>query len=215
MTKKRLLIVDDHPLYREGLRRFIDSQSNLTCCGEADSYQAGLDSLRRLSPDLVILDLRLQRADGLELMKSMLAEQPHLRVLVLSQGDETVHAELVLRAGALGYIMKEEATEELLNAINIVLRGEIYVSNRLSALVLKRFFRGDTSGNLAEKLSDREVQVFQFLGSGLTTQEIAHQLHLSVKTVETHRENIKHKLELRDAAAVVLAARQWVAGTDR
>jgi DNA-binding NarL/FixJ family response regulator len=210
MAKKRLLIIDDHPLYREGLHRFIDSQPNLTCCGEADSYQAGLETVRQYRPDLVILDLRLQRADGVELMKSLLAEHPHLRILVLSQGDENVHAELVLRVGALGYIMKEEATDELLDAINTVVRGEIYVSKRLSALVLKRFFRGDSSENLAGKLTDRELQVFQFLGSGLTTQAIAEQLHLSVKTVETHRENIKHKLELRDAASVVHAARQWV-----
>jgi DNA-binding NarL/FixJ family response regulator len=215
MVKRSLLIIDDHPLYREGLRRFIDSQPNLTCCCEADSYQAGLETVRQYRPDLVILDLRLQRTDGMELMKSLLAEQPHLRILVLSQGDETVHAELVLRAGALGYIMKEEATDELLDAINTVLRGEIYVSKRLSALVLKRFFRGDTSSNLAEKLSDREIQVFQLLGSHLTTQDIAEQLHLSIKTVETHRENIKRKLELRDAASVVQAARQWVASTER
>src|SRR5579859_8136166 len=159
MAKKRLLIIDDHPLYREGLHRFIDSQPNLTCCGEADSYQAGLETVRQYRPDLVILDLRLQRADGVELMKSLLAEHPHLRILVLSQGDENVHAELVLRVGALGYIMKEEATDELLDAINTVVRGEIYVSKRLSALVLKRFFRGDSSENLAGKLSDRELQV--------------------------------------------------------
>jgi DNA-binding NarL/FixJ family response regulator len=215
MTKKRIFIVDDHPLYREGLRRFIDSQPNLTCCFEADSYKTALDNLRQCRPDLVVLDLRLRGADGMELMKNLLAELPQLRILVLSQGDETVHAELVLRAGALGYIMKEEATEELLNAINTVLRGELYVSKRLSALVLKRFFRGDTSSNIAEKLSDRELQVFQFLGSGLTAQEIAQQLHLSVKTVETHRENIKHKLELRDAAGVVQAAREWVTSTER
>jgi len=215
MSKKRIFIVDDHPLYREGLRRFIDSQPNLTCCFEADSYKAAFDNVRQSAPDLVILDLRLQRSDGMELMKNLLTEMPQLRILVLSQGDETVHAELALRAGALGYIMKEEATDELLQAITTVLRGELYVSKRLSALVLKRFFRGDTSSTLAEKLSDRELQVFQFLGSGLTTQEIAQQLHLSVKTVETHRENIKHKLELRDAAGVVQAAREWVSGTER
>jgi len=215
MSKKRIFIVDDHPLYREGLRRFIDSQPNLTCCFEADSYKAAFDNVRQSAPDLVILDLRLQRSDGMELMKNLLTEMPQLRILVLSQGDETVHAELALRAGALGYIMKEEATDELLQAITTVLRGELYVSKRLSALVLKRFFRGDTSSTLAEKLSDRELQVFQFLGSGLSTQEIAQQLHLSVKTVETHRENIKHKLELRDAAGVVQAAREWVSGTER
>src|SRR6266851_8853366 len=138
MPKKRLLIVDDHPLYREGLRRFIDSQANITCCGEADSDKAAPETIRQCRPDLVILDLRLHRADGLELMKNLLSEHPKLRILVLSQGDEAVYAELALRAGALGYIMKEEATEELLQAIATVLRGEIYVSKRLSALLLKR-----------------------------------------------------------------------------
>ena len=213
--KHRLLIVDDHPLYREGLRRFIESQPNLTCCGEADSASKATQLIRECRPELVILDLRLHRSDGMELIKNLAPEHPDLRILVLSQGDETVHAELALRAGAHGYIMKEEATDELLNAITSVLRGELYVSKRLSALVLKRFFRGDTSTNLAERLSDRELQVFQFLGSGLTIQQIAEQLHLSVKTVETHRENIKHKLELRDAAAVVQTARDWVQAAQR
>ena len=208
--KHRILIVDDHPLYREGLRRFIESQPNLTCCGEADSAAKAIQLVSEFRPELVILDLRLQRSDGMELIKNLVPDFPHLRLLILSQGDETVHAELALRAGAHGYIMKEEATDELLNAINVVLSGELYVSKRLSALVLKRFFRGDTSTNFVERLSDRELQVFQFLGSGLTIQQIAQQLHLSVKTVETHRENIKHKLELRDAASVVQAARDWV-----
>jgi DNA-binding NarL/FixJ family response regulator len=215
VAKTSILIADDHPLYREGLRRFIESQPNLTCCYEADSYLSTLENVRRCRPDLVILDLRLHRADGIELIKIFRSEQPQLRILVLSQGDETVHAELALRAGAQGYIMKEEATEELLNAIACVLRGELYVSRRLSALVLKRFFRGETDGSLAEKLTDREVQVFQFLGSGLTTQEIAQQLHLSVKTVESHRENVKRKLELRDAASLVQAAREWVGSSER
>jgi DNA-binding NarL/FixJ family response regulator len=208
--KHRIVIVDDHPLYREGLRRFIDSQPTLTCCAEADSARAAFEAVRQHHPDLVILDLRLHREDGSELIKNLLAEQPRLRILVLSQGDEAVHAEMVLRSGALGYIMKEEATEELLHAITTVLRGELYASRRLSALVLKRFFRGASGANLDEQLTDRELQVFQFLGSGLSVQEIAIQLHLSVKTVETHRENIKHKLGLRDAAAVVQSAREWV-----
>jgi len=209
-AKNRIVIVDDHPLYREGLRKFIDSQPTLTCCGEADSARTAFEVIRECHPELVILDLRLHREDGSELIKNFLAEQPSLRVLVLSQGDEAIHAEMVLRAGALGYIMKEEATDELLHAINTVLRGELYASRRLSALVLKRFFRGASGANLDEQLTDRELQVFQFLGSGLSVQEIALQLHLSVKTVETHRENIKHKLGLRDAAAVVQSAREWV-----
>jgi len=215
-SKRRILIVDDHPLYRDGLRRFIDGQPNLICCGEADCAKAAFEKVRECRPELVIIDLRLRRENGLEVIKNLLTEQPLLRVLVLSQGDETVHAELALRTGAHGYIMKEEATEELLHAITAVLHGELYVSKRLSALVLKRFFRGETdTPNLIEKLSDRELQVFQFLGSGLSVQAIAEQLHLSVKTVETHRENIKHKLELRDAASVVQAARDWVQAAHR
>jgi DNA-binding NarL/FixJ family response regulator len=211
-AKHRILIVDDHPLYREGLRRFIDSQPNLTCCGEADSSRTALGTVRTCKPDLVLLDMRLRREDGMELLRSLVIEHPRLRILVLSQGDEAVHAELVLRSGAHGYIMKEEATDELLTAIACVLRGELYVSRRLSALVLKRFFRGASGTNLVEQLSERELQIFQFFGSGLSVQEIALQLHLSAKTVETHRENIKHKLSLRDAAAVVQAAREWVQG---
>jgi len=213
--KHRILIVDDHPLYRDGLRRFIDAQPHLVCCGEADSCQLALDMARRCRPDLVLLDLRLRHEDGMELIKGLVSGQQRPRILVVSQGDETVHAELVLRAGALGYIMKEEATDELLNAVNAVLRGELYVSRRLSALVLKKFFRGVAGGEVAERLSDRELQVFQFLGSGLSPQEIARQLHLSVKTVETHRENIKRKLELRDAPGVVQAAREWLRSGQR
>jgi len=210
-----ILIVEDHPLYREGLRGFIDAQASLSCCGEADSAQAAIELVRRRKPDLVLLDLRLRREDGMELIKNLRTEHPSLRILVVSQGDETVYAEQVLRAGAVGYIMKEEATEELLNAINQVLRGELYVSRRLSALVLKRFFGRTARRDLAEGLTDRELQVFQFLGSGMTMQEISQHLHLSIKTVETHRENIKHKLKLQDAAAVVQAARAWLQSVGR
>jgi DNA-binding NarL/FixJ family response regulator len=209
-SRHAILIVDDHPLYRDGLRRFIEAQGNLTCCGEADSCQSAFESVRRFVPELVILDLRLRREDGTELMRNLLVEKPSLRFLVLSQGDETVHAEQVLRAGAAGYIMKEEATEELLTAINQVLQGELYVSRRLSALVLKRFFRGTARNEITEGLTDRELQVFQFLGGGMGVQEISRHLHLSAKTIETHRENIKHKLKLPDAAAVVQAARDWL-----
>src|SRR5262249_46454244 len=165
--RHNILIIDDHPLYREGLRRFIEAQPNLSCCGEADSCQSAFEAVRRSEPELVILDLRLRREDGTELMRNLLVEKPSLRFLVLSQGDETVHAEQALRAGAAGYIMKEEATEELLTAINQVLSGEMYVSRRLSALVLKRFFRSAARNEITEGLTDRELQVFQFLGGGM------------------------------------------------
>jgi DNA-binding NarL/FixJ family response regulator len=209
-ARHTVLIIDDHPLYREGLRRFIEAQPNLACCGEADSCQSAFEAVRRSAPELVVLDLRLRREDGTELMRNLLVENPSLRFLVLSQSDETVHAEQALRAGAAGYIMKEEATDELLTAINQVLQGELYVSRRLSALVLRRFFRGAARNEITEGLTDRELQVFQFLGGGMGVQEISRHLHLSGKTIETHRENIKHKLKLPDAAAVVQAARDWL-----
>ena len=214
-SRHTILIIDDHPIYREGLRRFIEAQPNLSCCGEADSSQGAFEVVRCSNAELVILDLRLRREDGMELMRNLLVEKPSLRFLVLSQGDETVHAERALRAGASGYIMKEEATEELLTAINQVISGEIYVSRRLSALVLKRFFRGAAPNEVTEGLTDRELQVFQFLGGGMGVQEISKHLHLSTKTVETHRENIKHKLQLPDAAAVVQAAYDWLNSVKR
>ena len=214
-SRHTILIIDDHPIYREGLRRFIEAQPNLSCCGEADSSQGAFEVVRCSNAELVILDLRLRREDGMELMRNLLVEKPSLRFLVLSQGDETVHAERALRAGASGYIMKEEATEELLTAINQVISGEIYVSRRLSALVLKRFFRGAAPNEVTEGLTDRELQVFQFLGGGMGVQEISKHLHLSTKTVEAHRENIKHKLQLPDAAAVVQAAYDWLNSVKR
>jgi DNA-binding NarL/FixJ family response regulator len=212
--KHRILIVDDHPLFRDGLRRFIEAQPDLTCCGQADSRPTALAALAASRPDLVILDLRLRGEDGADLLGELLRQQPGLRVLILSQKDQAVHAEPLLRAGARGYIMKEEATEELLIAVRTVLLDNLYVGHRLSALVLHRFFRGTPGDGVAEKLTKRELQVFQFLGSGQGTQEIARQLNLSVKTVEAHRENIKRKLGCADAAELVHAAHQWVQATE-
>jgi len=206
----RILIVDDHPLYRQGLRRFIEAQPGLVCCGETDSCKAAMLAASQTNPDLVILDLCLRREDGLELLKNLHGRFPTVRVLVLSQKDESAYAEPALRAGAQGYIMKEEATEELLTAVNNVLKGELYVSRRLAAVILKKFLRGATGDGVSDKLSDRELQVFQFLGAGVSTREIATQLHLSVKTVETHRENIKHKLSLADSPSLLRAAQEWI-----
>jgi DNA-binding NarL/FixJ family response regulator len=213
--KARILVVDDHPLYRDGLREFIDSQPDMECCGFAETCVAALQSAASLKPDLVILDLRLGNQDGVSIISELRALRPPSRVLVLSQRDETAQAGPVLRAGAQGYIMKEEATDELLHAVRTVLRDELYVSRRLSALMLKKFFDGSADGDIASKLTDRELQIFQFLGAGLGNQQIADQLHLSVKTVETHRENIKHKLNLPDAATLHRVARDWLDSTDR
>jgi DNA-binding NarL/FixJ family response regulator len=212
--RHRILIVDDHPLYRDGLRRFIESQPDLMCCGQAEDGQSAKAAVANSRPDLVILDLRLRGEDGADLLRDLLQEQPGLRVLVLSQKDQAVHAEPLLRAGARGYIMKEEATEELLLAVRTVLLDDLYVGPRLSALVLNRFFHGKPGDGVADKLTKRELQIFQFLGSGQGTQEIARQLNLSVKTVEAHRENIKRKLGCADAAELVHAAHQWVQTTE-
>ncbi len=212
--KKKILIVDDHPLYRDGLRRFVESQPDLVCCGEGDTVQSIHEAFRTTHPDLITLDLRLRGDDAMRAIKDFTLQYPGIRLLVLSQKDEAIFAEPCLRAGARGYIMKEEATEELLNAIRAVLRGEIYVSHRLSGLILNRFISGVKGNSVAERLSDRELQVFQLLGSGLGPHQIADQLHLSVKTVETHRENIKHKLGFQDAGSLA-AAEDWVQSTER
>ena len=210
-ARHRILIVDDHPLFRDGVTRFIDHQPDLICCGAADSIQAGREAAARLKPDLVLLDLRLRQEDGTELLKILQTVQPKLPVLVLSQRDDTLYALPCLRAGARGYIMKEEATDDLLTAIRCVLGGKLYVHPRLSGVLLSKFFAHDVDGaGPGAKLSGRELQIFQLVGSGRATQQIAEQLHLSTKTVETHRQNIKHKLGLPDAASLLRAAEDWL-----
>jgi DNA-binding NarL/FixJ family response regulator len=213
--KARLLVVDDHPLYLQGLKDFLAAQPDLTVCAAADSCATALQAAAAHKPDVVVLDLRLGDRDGISIIPDLRA-MPHApRVLVLSQRDETALAGAVLRAGAHGYIMKEEATEELLVAVRTVLRGEIYASRRLSGRILRRFYDGIPDGDISSKLSDRELQVFQFIGAGLSNHQIATQLHLSVKTVETHRENMKHKLGLTDAAALARVAQDWLDATHR
>lgn len=214
-AKTRILVVDDHPLYRRGLIDFINSQPGLVCCGEADGCETGRHAARQLKPDLVILDLGLGDDDGMELLKNVVAEHPNLPVLVLSQRDETAYAQPVLQAGARGYIMKEEATEEVLHAIEAVLGGEVYVSRRLSGVIVRRLMLGQQGDDVIGKLTDREVQVYQFIGNGLDNREIAEQLRLSVKTVETHRENIKRKLGLKDGHDLVKSAKAWVKKAER
>lgn len=213
--KTRILVVDDHPLFREGVVRMIDRQSHLICCGEADTVESAKEAVIECNPDMVIMDLRLGSGDGLELIKSVRAQVANLPILVLSQSDEGFYAERALRAGANGYLMKAEATEEVLTAIRTVLSGELYVSRRMSVLVLHKLLDRRTEQRQigVENLTDRELQVFQSLGAGLSTRQIAQQLHLSVKTIETYRENIKHKLALLTGAELVRAATVWVQGS--
>jgi DNA-binding NarL/FixJ family response regulator len=211
-SKTRVLVVDDHPLFRSGLVDLVNRQPNLTCCGEVDSAAKALESLRQKEPDLILLDLRLGQDDGLELIKALKVQRPASAILVISQYDETLYAQRALRAGASGYLMKEEATDEVLTAIHAVLAGELYVSRTMSVLLLRKSLeeRPGSARTGVQSLTDRELQVFQMLGAGMGTRQIAESFHLSVKTIETYRQNIKNKLQLPDAAALVRQARQYV-----
>jgi DNA-binding NarL/FixJ family response regulator len=209
--KSRIIVVEDHPVLLDGLRQLIGSQPDLACVGAADNTSDAKRVVEQSKPDLMVLDLRLKAGDALELIKSVRVEHPQLKMLVLSQYDEFIFAERALGAGASGYIMKENATDEVLRAVRKVLAGELYFSERLAAAVLQRTLREKPSALRAgiEALSDREMQVFQLLGSSCSTREIAEQFHLSRKTIETHCEKIKHKLNLHTATQLREFARKW------
>jgi len=215
LRKMRILVADDHPLFREGLVQLIDRERDLCCCGETDTVAATHAAVAKLKPDLVVVDLRLKDGDGLDLIKALKAQYPNLPTLVLSQHDETLYAERVLRAGARGYVMKEAASEDVRRAIRAILNGELYVSRKISVLALHKLLSSgpEKQGNYIDRLTDRELQVFQMLGAGKGTADVAVELGLSFKTVETHRENIKRKLGLRNAVDLLCHAVHWVHGT--
>jgi DNA-binding NarL/FixJ family response regulator len=210
--KTRILVVDDHPLFREGVVQTVNRQRDWVCCGEIGNAIEALAAADRCKPDLVLLDLRLGMSDGLALLSDLNRGFPQLPVLVLSQCDETLYAERALHAGARGYVMKDQATEEVVVAIRAVLQGELYVSRQMGLRVLQKSLERpkQPSGSDLDSLSDRELQVLQLLGAGLTTRAIAADLYVSFKTVETHRENLKHKLGLMDAAGLIRYATSWV-----
>jgi DNA-binding NarL/FixJ family response regulator len=210
----RILVADDHPLFREGLVQLINRERDLWCCGETDTVEATQEAVAELKPDLLALDLRLKDGDGLELIKTLKVQFPKLLMLVVSQHDEALYAERALRAGARGYVMKEEASGEVRNAIRTILKGELYVSREMSVVALHKLLAtsGERQGHYIERLTDRELQVFQMIGAGIGTADIAAELKLSFKTVEAHRENIKHKLGLRNAIDLLCHATHWVHG---
>jgi len=209
---RRVLIVDDHPMMRNGLAQLIGNEPDLKVIAEADNARQGLELVTHQTFDLVLLDISLPDKSGLELLKDIRVLRPELHVLVVSMHDELVFAERVLRAGGRGYIMKQEGGQKYLQAIRQVLAGQIYVSDKMSARILESL-----SGRASEKagsspvqrLSDREFEVFQLIGQGLGTREIAQRLHLSVKTVEVHRINIKEKLQVKTATELVRFAVRW------
>lgn len=202
--KSAVLIVDDHPVVRHGLAQYIDQEDDLHVCGQAGDAHEGMKLIEELEPDVVIADLSLRDRPGLELIKDIEANHPKLPVLVLSMHDELLWAERVLRAGARGYIMKQEATDKVVFAIRRVLAGEIWVSQAIAARMLQKLSRGrPAEGSPLEALTDRELVIFQMVGLGLSVREIAHRLSLSAKTVEAHREHIKEKLNLKSSAELL------------
>jgi len=210
--KKAILIVDDHPVLRRGLAAMIDSEPDLVVSAEADSCPAALVAIRESRPDLVIVDLALGDDDGLTLIKHMKSHHEGIPALVLSMHDESLYAERCLRAGARGYVTKQQLDDTVLDAIRCLLAGDTYMSDSLRAQLASKFAGGqtlETSSPLAA-LSDRQLQVFRLIGQGQTTRQIAESLGLSVKTVESHREQIKHKLTLETSAELSRRATQWV-----
>ena len=211
--KSRVVVVEDHPVLCDALKQLIGSQPDLACVGVADDISSAKRLVEECRPDLMLLDLRLKAGDALDFIKTLRVEYPEVKVLVLSQYDELIFAERTLRAGASGYIMKENTTDEVLRAVRRVLAGELYFSERVAAAVVQRALREKPAATREgiERLSDREMQVFQLLGAAYSPREIAAQFQLSRKTVETHCEKIKHKLSLQTAAELKRFARQWAA----
>jgi DNA-binding NarL/FixJ family response regulator len=212
LVKRSVLVIDDHPLLRQGLAMLINQQQDLQVCGEAANIRMAMQCIVQLRPDVVILDISLQGPDGLEVLKTIRATNPDLPVLVLSMHDEAIYAERALRARANGYIMKQEATEKVLVAVRRILDGDVYLSEAMSKKLLQQFIDGTPSvlESRIATLSDRELEVFRLIGEARATREIAEELHLSVKTVETYQAHIKEKLGLKSGRELIQHAIQWV-----
>jgi len=210
--RKRILLVDDHAVVRFGITQLINRQNDLVVCGEEEDASRAMSAIAALKPDLVIADISLKDSSGLELMRNIKAQYPGLPVLVMSIHDESIYAEIAFRAGALGYLMKQEALDKITTAIRRVLSGAIYVSDKLAAKMLSQQVRGhaDILESPVKRLSDRELEVFELIGRWKKTSEIAEELHLSVKTIEYYREQIKSKLSLKSAAELTQTATSWV-----
>lgn len=211
VVKRSILLVDDHAVVRQGLALLINREADLDVCGDAEDASSALRKIDELKPDLVVVDVSLSGPDGLDLLKEIRTRTLTLPVLILSMLDELVYAERALRAGANGYIMKQEATERVLVAIRRILGGDIYVSDRMADKMLHRFVGGNQVGPSSPitLLTDRELEVFRLIGEGHATRQIAEELHISVKTVESYQAHIKEKLSLKNARELVQRAIQW------
>jgi DNA-binding NarL/FixJ family response regulator len=211
-NRTRVLLVDDHAVVRYGIAQLINRESDLVVCGEEEEAPKALSTIATLKPDLVIADISLKDSSGLELMRNIKAQYPKLPVLVVSAHDENIYDEIAFRAGALGYLMKDQALEKILIAIRRVLTGAIFVSDALAARMLHQQVRGktDITESPVKSLSDRELEVFQLIGRWKKTRDIAEELHLSIKTIEYYREQIKRKLNLNSASELTHYATSWV-----
>lgn len=209
--KSKVFVVDDHPIVRQDLALLINRESDLTVSGEAEDAQTAMQAVIAARPDILVVDISLNGPDGLDLLKEIRMRYPDLPVLILSMHDESIYAERALRAGAQGYIMKQEATEKVLVALRRILSHEIYVSERIANRMLQRYIGSRSVGgppSIAD-LTDRELEVFRLIGEGHSTRQIAEELHISVKTVESYQAHIKEKLSLRSARELVQHAIQW------
>ncbi len=217
VEEKRILIVDDHQIVRTGLKRLIDGEPGLVVCCEAGNAQEALEHLENNKPDLMILDISLNGIDGIELTKSVSKRFPEVLILIFSMHDESLFAERCLHAGAHGYIMKQNETDKLIEAIHKILAGNIYLSEECQSLLLKKITRGERSReySIVEELSDREWIVFELIGKGYGTKQIAERLSLGIKTIETHKEKIKKKLNLKNAAELAQKAAYWTLPPNR
>jgi DNA-binding NarL/FixJ family response regulator len=208
IRRKRLLLVDDHPVFRAGLASLIRGEDDWEVCGEADDAAGALSLIERDAPDLVLMDMSLPGRSGLELIKDARCVMPRLVVLVISMHDEAVYAERVIRAGGRGYIMKQAGPDKILQAIRRVLTGAVFVSEAMSARILDSLSGAPSSSSLAA-LTDREFEVFNLIGRGLEPQQIADSLNLSIKTVDTHRASIRRKLDLKNGTELIHRAAKW------
>jgi DNA-binding NarL/FixJ family response regulator len=212
-AKFRVLLVDDHPITREGIGLLVNHEPNLVVCGETDTAPKALELINQLSPDMAVIDISLKTMNGIELMKNIKTLRPEMPVLVMSMHDEGLYAERALRAGARGYIMKNETSDRIRAAIHRVLEGELYLSDRMKEKMLHRLVSGKKDEPVVssvELLSDREMEVFQLIGNGFSTKQIAAKLNLSVKTIDSYREHLKLKLPLEHGSDLVRYTIQWV-----
>jgi len=208
----RIYIVDDHPLVRHGLSQIVSNEADMEICGEAEDSPAAIRGVGEANPDAIIVDISLKGANGLELIKNLKAIHEDIPILVFSMHDETIYAQRALRAGAKAYVMKKESPSKVVDAIRKIIQGEIYVSPSVADQVLHQIVNGpgNVSTSPVDRLTDRELEVVQLIGRGLSSREVAESLHLSVKTIESHRAHVKEKLGLRNATELVQFSVQWV-----